>query len=282
MKQLKTLFYDTETNLLKALLFRPGKQVVRSQQLMPHNQFTTFITIQYCWKHKKKGSVILVDPTNPLPALEEFEKILQEADIVIGKNNATFDNRHINTNRLMARLPGVSQWVRHKSDDLERQIRKHFNLPSYSLDYVSDLIGLGGKIKMDFSDWKHIFMLNELKKIEKAEQRKVKSDTCVVLYGLTRPEIVQKGNKALKKMSKYGAKDAEDTKEIWMYCEAHIEPKHNYSTFNKEFCCSRCGSKNLRKNGEYTTVAGVTYTQYFCKDHNGYAGKLHKNNTLRN
>ena len=146
MREPKTLFIDTETNLLKLLGFSLGKQVVRSNQLLPSNQHTTFITIQYCWKNQKKGKVILVDPTNPVPALKEFDKLLEKADIVIGKNNARFDNKLINTNRWRAGLPGMPQWVKHKSDDLETQVRKHFRLPSNGLDYISDLVGLGGKI----------------------------------------------------------------------------------------------------------------------------------------
>ena len=41
--------------------------------------------------------------------------------------------------------------------------------------------------------------------------------------------------------------------------------------------CKVCGSKDIRKNGIYTSVQGVEYQQYFCKNHGGYAGKLNLN-----
>lgn len=270
----KVLFYDIETSLVKALLFRLGKQVVRHTQLLPRNQVTGIITIQYCWKHEKKGKVMLVDIHNPHEAIRKFDALIREADVVIGKNNNRFDDKHINMHRLLdPASEGMPEWVFHKSDDLEKQFRKHFNMLSYSLDYASELLGLGGKISMQFSDWVDIFCLQELQKIETASGKEAAKATAPILYSASYTEIMRKGKVALKKMTDYGAKDVEDTRDMWLYFEKHITPRFSHSSNQDGFSCKECGSTNLRKNGYYTSRAKVKYTQYYCKDHNGYAGK---------
>jgi hypothetical protein len=137
---------------------------------------------------------------------------------------------------------GMPDWGRF-TDDLEKQIRKHFALPSYGLDYLSDILGLGGKDKMEFKDWVDIL-----------------EPTSKTIY-----------NKALKKMVKYGKKDIVDTRAAWNHLEKHFTPRFNMSTFIGDFCCTTCGSKNLYKNG--TRISGKTRKQSWqCKDHGGHAG----------
>ena len=109
--ELQVLFYDIETNLLKFFAFRCGKQVLRHSQLVKNNEFTRIITIQYCWKQNKRGKVILLDPYNPIKGLNEFDALIRQADIIIGKNNIKFDDKHINTNRLLSGLKAMPEWT---------------------------------------------------------------------------------------------------------------------------------------------------------------------------
>jgi hypothetical protein len=130
-----------------------------------------------------------------------------------------------------------------KTDDLEKQLRKYFYLPSFKLDFISDSLGFGGKDKMCFDDW--INIVNKDK---------------------------QKGLQAFKKMLKYCYKDVKDTIGIWKYCSKHFKSKFNHSTFKGDFRCIKCGSTNITRSG--IRQSGVTkYQQYFCKDHGGYAGR---------
>ena len=126
------------------------------------------------------------------------------------------------------------------TDDLQKQMRKHFYLPSYSLEYFAELIGLGGKDEMEFDDWVKIVEHND--------------------------------KKSLKKMIKYCSKDVDITRKAWHKVLPHIIPKFNMSTFNQNLSCRTCGSKRIKKNG--TRQRGKTrYQMYFCNEHGGYAGE---------
>jgi len=241
-KKPRVLFYDIETTPLKAYIWRLGQQIVRHGQLDKKCNMYKIICITYCWNDGKKAKALVWDGKDSGPIVKEFDKIIKQADLTIGKNSDRFDVKHINTQRMLSQDYGMPEWAQN-TDDLEKQIRRHFALPSYSLDYLSELLGLGGKNKMEFSDWVDIL----------------------------EPRTKATYNKALKKMVTYGKKDVEDTRDIWYQLEKHFTPRFNMSTFLKDFCCTTCGSKNIHRNG--TKVAGKGLKQrWFCNDHGGHAG----------
>lgn len=244
----KILFYDIETTPLQAWLWRPGKQVVNSSQLVEGMDTYDVICICYEWLDSNdRGKLAWNYRTQDSKKMvTDFTAICDTADIIIGKNNKRFDDKHMNTLRLKHGLAGRPDLLL-KVDDLETQMRRHFYLPSYKLDYFSQVLGFGGKDKMFFQDWIDIM------------------------------DQTENGDKAFKKMIRYCSKDVHDTKLIWKHCERHIQPKLNRSALLCKLVCKVCGSRRLRKNGYYTSAAGVRYTQYFCNDHNGYAGKISVN-----
>ena len=137
-------------------------------------------------------------------------------------------------------MPPLPEWT-DNTDDLEKQLRKYFIFPSQSLDYISKALGLGGKVKMEFQDWVDI--------------------------------VEKKSKKSFLKMCRYNKKDVEDTRDLWNRVKSHIKPKLNMSTFYGDFCCRNCGSKDLTKSG-IRRSGKTTYQTYFCKSHNGYAGRI--------
>lgn len=241
MKKKKILFYDIETTPLKAYIWRLGKQVVRHGQLTEDGYMSDIICMTWCWNDGKPAQVIGwgYHKQDSTKIIEKFDALAKQADVVIGKNSDRFDNKHMNTRRLVAGLECEPDWIKY-TDDLEKQLRRHFNLPSYSLDYFSKLLGLGGKISMQFSDW---------------------------------VDIVEKRSKAsYDKMLKYGKKDIEDTRAIWDYCEKHVTPKYHMPHRRGEIVCKNCGSTSLVKNG--TRRQGkTTYQHYWCNDCRSYAGR---------
>jgi len=244
IKKPRILFYDIETLPLKAYVWGLGKQVVRHQQLVKDYSRYKIMTIQYCWNDKKKATVLKFDFKTQCQKkmLMEFMKVVNEADIVIGKNNKRFDDKHINAQMMFHGLPILKKLVG-TTDDLESQMRRHFYLPSHSLDYISNELGLGGKLKMDLDDWISI---------------------------LERDPI--KGQKAFDRMCKYGGKDVEDTRELYYRLMPYCTPKFNKSVFNGCISCTTCGSTAIIKNG--TRISGGTkYQMYACTEHKGYAGK---------
>lgn len=244
-KKPRILFYDIETSPLKAYVWGLGKQVVRHGQLMDGGSRYGIICVTYCWNDGKPAKSIDwgYEEQDTDKVVREFDEILKQADHVIGKNNKRFDDKMINAARMFAGLPGMPEWVRYV-DDLESQMRKYFRLPSYSLDYISEQLGYGGKISMEFSDWVNI--------VEKTKD----------------------GLRAFNKMIKYGKKDVEDTRGLWNKLKDHFEPKFNHATFSRvsdEIRCKQCGSENVVKNG--TRVAGKTrHQRYHCNDCGRFAG----------
>lgn len=235
---MKILTYDIETSPVTAYIWRPGKQVVRHNQLVSSNNINKIICISYCWNDGKPAKVIGwgFHKQDTASIIKKFDKIIQSADITLGKNSDRFDLKHINTHRMLAGLDGMPEWAS-RTEDLEKQLRRHFALPSYSLDYISELLGFGGKNKMEFSDWIDIIEKRDISKYHK--------------------------------MLEYCRKDVEDTRAVWEHCEKHFTPKWNRS--NGKHACILCGSNNIIKVGK--VVRGKTmYQRFKCRAHCGDAG----------
>lgn len=239
MKKPNILFYDIETAPVKAYVWGCGEQVVRHCQLVKGASQTRIISLAYAFNNEKVKTLHWdYEKQDDKPIVKEFTRLTKLADIIIGKNNNRFDNKHIHT-RLMFHGLSSSHDLFFKSEDLERQMRRYFNLQSNSLDYISNELGLGGKVNMQFSDW-----------IDIVEKRTIKS---------------------FHKMIKYGAKDVDDTRKIWNYCLKYFVPTHNLSALLGEFCCRVCGSHKIIKDGSFLKGSTV-YQKYFCNSHDGYAG----------
>lgn len=243
-KKPKILFYDIETTPLLAYIWKPGKQFVGHKQLHRDRSMYNIICITYCWNDGKPAKAFVWDykTQDCTKAIEKFDALARKADVVIGKNSDRFDVKHINTQRLFNGIAPFPEWADSR-DDLEKQMRKHFALPSQALDYVSNQLKLGGKIKMELQDW-----------IDIVEQRG------------------KAGRDAFKKMVQYGLKDIEDTRTIWNYVESHIAPKFNAATNADALVCTVCGSGDISSSG--SKISGKSrYKYYFCNSHGGKAGR---------
>lgn len=128
----RILFYDIETTPLLVYVWRLGEQVVRHHQLAKRGYRYGIICISYAWNDNKPPKVIHwdYDKQDSGRVIREFDKIIKQADISIGKNSDRFDVKHINTQRLLHNLPPLPEWMDY-TDDLEKQIRKHFIFPSF-------------------------------------------------------------------------------------------------------------------------------------------------------
>lgn len=241
-KKVRILFYDIETTPLRAWIWHLGEQAVRHNQLDKDYDSYGIICIAYKWNDKKPTKVIHwgYSEQDSEKLIKQFDKIAETADIIIGKNSDRFDVRHINTQRMIAGLPGLPTWL-NNTDDLEKQFRKNFALPSYSLDYLSKaLIKSKGKDKIGLVDWTNI--------------------------------VEKKSRASYKKMLEYCKNDVEETVKLWNFAKSHFKPKFNMATFYQETRCRICGHTNIKKNG--TRIRGkTTYQMFYCNEHGGYAGE---------
>lgn len=231
-KRPKILFFDLETKPLQAWLWSPGKQYVGHKQLVKEHSRYGIICVTYCWNDDRPAECIDwgFEEQDTARLVSEFDQIIKTADHIIGKNNKRFDDKMLNSARMLFDLEPMPEWAA-TNDDLEQQMRRFFRLPSQSLDYISSQLGLGGKIKMEMQDW-----------IDIVEKNK-------------------NGQKALEKMIKYGKKDVVDTRTLWNRLERYIQPK-----FNKDLgACLSCKSFNMQKAGFNYTLNGKQQ-RYKCRD----------------
>lgn len=264
----KMLIYDIETGLMKARLFRLGEQRIGHNQLDPtHNEHSIIcITAKFYGKakiYKFQGE----------DAVEQFDKLARTADVCLGKNSDRFDVKHINTARAMQGLKPYPEWM-DTNDDLEKQLRKHFAFPSQSLDYISKIIGTGGKEKMEFDDWAKIQDYTDLLKIQENVSISAKelNHLSLVLFKKKASKVDADGYKALKKMVHYNVKDVLDTEAVLVKFLPYVKLRHNAATRQEGQGCIICGSLDLMPL-KIIFKGKVKYQQFECLAHNGYAGK---------
>lgn len=276
MKNFKPLilFYDIETTLLLLYLFSLGKTVARHHQLLPGANMWGIICITYCWNDGKPAKVIKWNPKTGMKGIiQEFDKLVKKADLTLGKNSNKFDSRMINAIRAIEGLPGLPEWM-FTREDLEQQMRKYFRLPSQSLDYISEKLGYGGKVPMDFSDWISISQYMQVLDLKhKGMDNKNLDIMSRYLFRKSRKDVLVIGKERFDKMCVYGLKDTEDTRALWYKLVEHFDPKFNMSTFSGIVCCKHedCGSTNIIKDGTCVR-ARTTYQMYKCGTCRRYAG----------
>lgn len=274
IKKPKILFYDIETLPLQAYVWGCGEQYIRHNQLLPNKNMWGIICITYCWNDGSPVQLLKWQPsTGEKGLLEEFDKLLDKADHTIGKNSDRFDTKMLNAHRMLAGLPGRPEWTKY-ADDLEKQMRRYFRLPSQSLDYISAQLGLGGKVKMELADWIAIDKYYDVLKLSEAKLPEASLEKySVVQYKKSLSLVRVEGTKALNKMCFYGKKDTRDTRYLWNYLEKHFEPKFNRGVFDEtNMACKHCGSTDLRPNG--TRISGKTkWSQFTCNNCLSYAGR---------
>jgi hypothetical protein len=237
MNKPRILFYDLETAPVKAWIWRTGEQYVNHSMIVEGERFE-IITIAWKWLGEKK--VHCLDwgkDQNSAKMLDIFVKELESADVVIGQNNLSFDDKHLNIQRLLHNQAPIA-WP--TSEDMRRQIKRHFYVTSSSLEYMAKLLTGDGKDKMHFQDWVDII-----------------TDNCP---------------KALAKMKKYNKRDVVKTEEVWKKIQGHVQPKaHRGIIMGKgRDSCKSCGSSKLQLDGfKYSATGKVQRVR--CKDC-GYVG----------
>jgi DNA polymerase elongation subunit (family B) len=220
-KKPKVLLYDIET------LFNEGYFFNLYDTSINHNfikKEKSIITIAYKWlgdKGKAQGLTIAddvrrfkKDPHDDKRILQEFAKVLEEADYIVGHYSDKFDNKFIQSRALINNLPPLKIPAQ---IDTYKLLKKHFNLNANRLDYVGKLLGFGGKMGMDWSYW----------------VRCAEGDLA-----------------AAKKMLAYNKQDVELLEKIFLKLLPHTDSKLNLALYSgKEGACPSCGSVKTQKRG---------------------------------
>ena len=226
----KVLFYDVETTPLKAYIWRTGKQYV-DQSFLVKGDRTKIICIAYKWNYERKIHALTWDIKNQNcdKIIEEFSKIVEQADVAIAHNGDKFDVRQINTQRLMAKKKPIA-WP--TTEDSLKQLRKIFYFPSYKLTYIAKLLLNKEKSPMVFKDWLDI--------------------------------VERKDVKAQSKMVAYCKRDVILLANAYKIVQPFLMPKVSRALLTSKGKCVSCGSVDVHGKGTITLRAGM-YQKYQCQ-----------------
>jgi len=235
----RIMVYDIETSRIKANLWWTGKQYVNYQQLESEPKI---ISISWKFVGEDKVHSLHWDKNHCDKAMiKEFLTYYNNCDMVIGQNNNYFDNKWINTRAAKHKLT-VNRYV--KSFDIYRMAKRYFRLPSYSMDYMSNFFGLTPKQKHE---------------------------------GIVMWEMIENGTKEqqkeyLKKMIDYNIGDIITTEELFLTLRPYFNSVMNEAVRQgkPKWCCSTCGSKEVKLDKTIFTEMGTIQRILKCKDNHQY------------
>lgn len=160
-KEFKRLFFDIETSYNTVACFAIGHQVSIGYQNILRER--AVICICYKWAGDSKVHYLHWDKGNDKQMLEQFVKVLDSADEIIGHNSDKFDLKWLRARCLYHRIPMFPFYQTVDTLKLARE----FYLNSKRLDYMGQFLGLGKKLDTGGLDlWKSIVEVNDPKAMD--------------------------------------------------------------------------------------------------------------------
>lgn len=246
-KEVKVLIYDLETSQIPAKVWWTGKQYVGHKQLKGEAKI---ITVAWKWLGEDKVNHLTWDMEthSDEKLVEEFIKVYNSADQVVGINNDNFDCRWIRARAAKYSIP-INVYV--KSLDIQKQAKKLFRLPSYSMDYMSKYFGVSHKL----------------------------SHEGIVMWDMIEDGNPEQQKEYMKKMIEYNVGDIISTEDLYLCLRKYMKsPVHFGALVGKsKFTCPECGGDNLELIKTTTTTAGTIQRIMRCKD-DGVTFKLSNTN----
>lgn len=149
--KIKRLHLDIETSEAVARTFRIGREIeLTYKQIIQEAQI---IMISYKWEGSRVKNISWIPPKDlqdytfgradrDRHIIKEIAKIIREADEIVGHNLDRFDWRWINGRALLFGIDMPQEVI---TVDTLKIARKHFRLSSNRLDYLAQILGVGGK-----------------------------------------------------------------------------------------------------------------------------------------
>jgi len=224
---MRILFLDLETTPNLAYVWGLWDQNVAINQMVSH---TEVICFGARWFGTKQVIFKSVHHHGQKEMLKEMHKVLDEADIVIGWNSASFDIKHMYREFLEH---GMTPPSPHKDLDLMRVVKSQFRMPSNKLDYVAQLLGVGSKTHhTGFQLWIDCMAGND---------------------------------KAWALMKKYQLQDVNLLVDLYEHLKPWIKNGPNIAAhLEVPAGCRNCGSHNLQKRGTQVSGKGV-FQRFQCR-----------------
>lgn len=226
-KAMKILLIDIETSPNLAYVWGLWQQNVAISQLVESTEILSF------------GAKWLGDDVIRFKSLfhngkdemiHEAHALLDQADAVMHYNGRRFDVPHLNREFIQADLLPPSPF---KQIDLLETAKRRFRFPSNKLEYVSQALGLEGKVKHEgFELWVKCMAGDEA---------------------------------AWQRMYEYNIRDVQLLEDLYFKLLPWIERHPSYGALTSEDVCTNCGGSELSPHGYATTSTGK-YPQYQCGD----------------
>lgn len=225
---MKILFLDIETSPNLAYVWGLWDQNIAINQLV---EATEMLCFGARWYGEKKVIFKSVHHDGKEEMLKEVHRLLDEADVLVGWNSKAFDSKHLKREFIENEMLPPSPY---KEMDLMLTVKSQFKFPSNKLDYVSQKLGVGAKVKHSgFDLWLQCMAGND---------------------------------KAWKEMKKYQIQDVDLLVSLYEKLKPWIT-NHPHTALHDgiEDGCVVCASKNLQRRGVARTVSG-TYQRFQCQD----------------
>lgn len=228
----KILFLDIETAPNKGYFWGLWDQTIGTNQV----EETSYVL---CWAAKwmDEKDVMFASVRQRGGAKEMMRKmhrLLDEAHIVVHYNGIKFDIPTINKEFIQL---GMSPPAPYKQIDCMKEIKRLFRFQSNKLDFVSQALGIGSKVKHEgFELWVKCMDGNEA---------------------------------AWSKMESYNRGDVRLLEKLYMKLRPWIDRHPNLGAFEDVSCCPKCGSEKNQQRG-YAVTQMMKYARYQCMSCGGW------------
>lgn len=228
---MKILLLDIETAPIKAYAWGMFDQNIGANQIIGSGYVL-------CWAAKWHGDAAMhfdsVQKAKPRVMLRGVHKLLDEADAVVHYNGLKFDIPTLNKEFIKNGFRPPSPY---KQIDLLRVARYAFRFESNKLDFVSQALGIGAKVKHEgFDLW---------------------------------VKCMDGDEKAWAKMGRYNRGDVRLLERLYHRLRPWIERHPNHSAFKDDLCCPKCGSEKVQRRGDQVALSR-TYRRYQCQTCGGW------------
>ena len=229
--KINRLIWDIETSPNVAFLWRTGYKL----NVGHHNilKERAIICICYKWEGEKKVYSLKWDMNQSDKELcRKFLKVIDSADEIVAHNGDRFDLPMFNGRCLINKLDpsGIPKTV-----DTLSIARRRFRLNSNKLDYISKMLGHGGKLDTNYDMWKKILLKND--------------------------------RRVLSEMVEYCKKDVVINEKVFH----ELNKYHNNKTHvgvvegRDRWTCPNCGSDHIHSSGSEVRLSGNRRHKMKCK-----------------
>lgn len=224
---MKVLFLDIETTPMQVYTWGLWDQNIGINQIIKSTEMMCFGAR---WLGQKKVHFKSVHHHGKQEMLDHLYDLMDQADVLVGWNSAAFDHKHIMREFLEAGMTPPSPT---KDLDLMSVVKSNFKFPSNKLDYVSQQLGVGSKVKHSgFDLWL---------------------------------KCMEGDNKAWVEMKKYQIQDVDLLVDLYDILLPWADGPNIAAYDMLEQACVACGSHNLTENGVSVGTTGA-YARFLCED----------------